>query len=135
MTERPAKLSSLMSKAVETAETLRLLAHANRLLLLCRIAQGECAVGQLEADLDIQQPALSQQLAELRKAGLVRTRRESRSIFYSIADARTMALLEMLCAATRGEVRPSPAAPIPRTRATAEASPPAGDAARFARVG
>ncbi|WP_321943653.1 ArsR/SmtB family transcription factor [Paraburkholderia tropica] len=130
------KLASLTKRATEATELLRLLANTNRLLLLCRIAQSECSVGQMETDLQIQQPALSQQLAELRRAELVKTRRESRSIFYSIADARLLTLLPALCAAM-SEPRDLPGDPASTATITEATgiSPRHGDTIRFARTG
>ncbi len=75
---------------------MRQFSTANRLLLLCQIAQQECSVSDIQDALGIKQPALSQQLAELRQAGLVKTRRESRQIYYSIADARVEAIMQTL---------------------------------------
>ncbi|MBU2166635.1 MAG: metalloregulator ArsR/SmtB family transcription factor, partial [Alphaproteobacteria bacterium] len=82
--------------APEAADLLRQLANPTRLLILCHITREERAVGEMERDLGLKQPGLSQQLAELRQAGLVKTRRESRSIYYSIADERVQALMGML---------------------------------------
>ena len=92
----PSLMEQLKAKAPQAAELLRQLANANRLLILCHISQGERSVGQLELDLGIRQPGLSQQLAELRQSGLVKTRRESRSIYYSISDDRAEAVMAML---------------------------------------
>jgi DNA-binding transcriptional ArsR family regulator len=127
-------LEALEPKAAEAAELLRLLANASRLQLLCQIALGERSVSQLEEELDIQQPALSQQLAELRKAGMVTTRRASRSIFYSIADARAQAILEMLRIIFCDDAQKVAKPPISAARTTPLA-PKIGDAAQFARVG
>jgi DNA-binding transcriptional ArsR family regulator len=126
-------LDALKPKAAEAAELLRLLGNASRLQLLCQIALGERSVGQLEEELDIQQPALSQQLAELRKAGMVKTRRASRSIFYSIADARAQAILEMLRVIFCDDGQEVAKPPIIAAPTTAR-RPKAGDTAQFARV-
>ena len=72
------------------------LANENRLLLLCQLSQGEKAVGELEALLDLHQPTLSQQLGVLRSEGLVQTRRDGKRIFYSIADSRVLRVLNVL---------------------------------------
>jgi ArsR family transcriptional regulator len=137
MAHTTAGLEALGQKAAEAAELLRLLANASRLQLLCQIALGERSVSQLERELDIQQPALSQQLAELRKAGLVKTRRVSRSIFYSVADARTVLILEMLrtvfCDARKSPAR-SPTTAV-RETSTQSTQPVRGDVAGFARLG
>lgn len=127
-----AAMERLKEKAPEAAELLRQLANANRLLILCHIAREERSVGQLEADLGIKQPALSQQLAELRQYGLVKTRRQSRSIFYSIADERAQAVMGMLYEIFCGEAKSVDkrfAEPAPRRSMTAR-----GDTAQFARI-
>lgn len=89
-------MARLKEKAPEAADLLRQLANPTRLLILCHITRQERAVGEMERDLGLKQPGLSQQLAELRQAGLVKTRRESRSIYYSIADERVQGIMGML---------------------------------------
>ncbi len=128
---RPA-MERLKAKAPQAAELLRQLANANRLLILCHIAEEERSVGQLEVDLGIKQPALSQQLAELRQYGLVKTRRQSRSIYYSIADERSEAVMAMLHEIFCGDEK----AVSVRATALASAPPaaPRGDTAQFARI-
>ena len=125
-------MEQLKEKAPQAVELLRQLANANRLLILCHLAETERSVGQLEADLGIKQPALSQQLADLRQYGLVKTRRQSRSIYYSIADDRAQEVMNMLyeifCGdgkATTGRAAARPAMAPARPR---------GDAAQFARI-
>lgn len=86
----------LRQSAAEAVRALKTLANEDRLLLLCQLAQGEMCVGDLEATLDIHQPTLSQQLTVLRTMGLVNTRRDGKFIYYSIADARSLRLLELL---------------------------------------
>lgn len=88
-----------MRKAAGAATALlRALANEDRLLLLCQLSQGEQAVGELEALLDIRQPTLSQQLGVLRAEGLVKTRRDGKRIHYSVADADALAVLKLLYA-------------------------------------
>ncbi|MGP2514588.1 metalloregulator ArsR/SmtB family transcription factor [Yersinia sp. 2545 StPb PI] len=87
----------LMRQAAAAAgDVLRVLSNEDRLLLLCQLSQGEKAVGELETALGIHQPTLSQQLGVLRSDGLVNTRRDGKRIFYSIADSKVLALLELL---------------------------------------
>ena len=89
----PAQLRAAASRAVST---LKLLANEDRLLLLCQLTQGEHCVSELEVLLNIRQPTLSQQLSVLRQEGLVNTRRQGKHIFYSVADANTLAILQLL---------------------------------------
>jgi len=86
----------LRGGADQAVVTLKLLANADRLLLLCRLSQGECSVGELEAELGIRQPTLSQQLAVLRAEGVVATRRDGKYIFYSVADPALLEILQLL---------------------------------------
>lgn len=122
MTGKPLSFDAMQAKASEAAEFMRLFSTPSRLMLLCHIAGKERSVGEIQEALDFKQPALSQQLAELRQAGVVQTRRASRQIYYSIADARVESVMTMLmqvfCA-----TEPDPLAPAQTAR------PAAGDQA------
>jgi ArsR family transcriptional regulator len=72
------------------------LGNPDRLLLLCQLTQGEFCVSELEALTAIRQPTLSQQLGVLRDEQLVKTRREGKQIYYSIASNEAMAVMEVL---------------------------------------
>ncbi|MDQ6619359.1 MAG: metalloregulator ArsR/SmtB family transcription factor, partial [Pseudomonadota bacterium] len=71
-------------------------ANADRLLLLCHLSQGERCVSELEEELGITQPTLSQQLTVLRAQKLVSTRRDGKWIYYSVRDPKALAMLETL---------------------------------------
>ncbi|MDR3535451.1 MAG: metalloregulator ArsR/SmtB family transcription factor [Acetobacteraceae bacterium] len=81
---------------VAAAATLRVLANPSRLRIVLHLLQGECSVAQIEARLGLRQPNLSQQLGELREAGLVATRRESKSVIYRLADEAQVRLVSAL---------------------------------------
>jgi ArsR family transcriptional regulator len=83
-------------RAGEVSELLRTLANRNRLMVACALVEGEYAVGELEEELGIHQPTLSQQLTVLRAAGIVKTRREAKQIFYRLTDDRAARLLQAL---------------------------------------
>src|SRR5688572_11535971 len=83
----------LRAAAAEAVSALKVLANQERLLLLCQLSQGERCVGDLEPELDIHPPTLSQQHDVLRNQGVVATRKEGKNLFYSVADP---ALLEVL---------------------------------------
>lgn len=86
-----------MREAAEAASGLmKALSNPDRLLLLCVLSEGESNVSELEATLGIVQPTLSQQLAVLREQGLVATRREGKSIYYSLDSPQAMAVLQTL---------------------------------------
>ena len=86
----------LRGGAAQAVGVLKLLANEDRLLLLCQLSQGERCVSELEAQLDIRQPTLSQQLGVLRNVGAVTTRREGKNIYYRVADPATLEILALL---------------------------------------
>lgn len=88
----------LRQAADEAVASLKLLGNPQRLLLLCQLSQNEASVGELEEQLGIHQPTLSQQLGVLRRQGVVQTRREGKQIHYRITDQRLLALLHTLYA-------------------------------------
>jgi ArsR family transcriptional regulator len=89
-------IKAMHGSAAEATRLLKTLANPDRLMLLCRLSQGEASVGELEAELGILQPTLSQQLTVLRAQGLVATRREGRHIHYRVRSPRALAVLEVL---------------------------------------
>lgn len=86
----------MRAQAQRVTSALKLLAHPDRLLLLCALARQEMCVGKLEEALEIRQPTLSQQLGVLRAEGAVRTRREGKHIFYSVAEPALVEILAVL---------------------------------------
>ena len=89
-------LDAMRQHADEAVLMLKLLGNADRLLLLCQLVQQERTVGELERLTGITQPTLSQQLGVLRREGAVDTRREGKFIWYRLADARTMQLMQAM---------------------------------------
>ncbi|WP_035724022.1 ArsR/SmtB family transcription factor [Fodinicurvata fenggangensis] len=86
----------LEARAQEVSQLLKSLANPNRLMIVCTLLEGERSVAELENELGIHQPTLSQQLTALREAGLVQTRRESRHIYYRLKDDKTAQVIEAL---------------------------------------
>ena len=86
----------LRGGATQAVGMLKLLANEDRLLLLCQLSQGELCVSDLEAQLGIRQPTLSQQLGVLRNEGVVDTRRDGKNIFYSVVDPDLLEILAVL---------------------------------------
>jgi len=131
-------------EAQAAADFLRALAHPMRLQILCRLLAGELAVAGFEGELGLRQPSLSQQLASLREAGLVRTRREAKSIVYSLADDRVRVVLDPVrdvfarkraSAPKRPAATPASAAPRPRPAGTPASRPQGGECGVFAVAG
>ena len=98
------KLAELQKKASRATSLLKAMANSSRLLILCQLAEGEKSVGELERLVGLSQSGLSQHLALLRRKGIVATRREAQSIFYSLAskeaEAIIAALYQVFCART-----------------------------------
>ncbi|EDQ34164.1 putative transcriptional regulator [Hoeflea phototrophica DFL-43] len=80
----------------EAATLLSAMANQKRLLILCNLARGEVQVGVLAERVQLSQSALSQHLAKLRNQGLVSTRREAQTIFYSINSNPVLQMLRTL---------------------------------------
>lgn len=84
------------SEAAAAAATLRVLGNETRLRIVLRLLRGELAVSDIERELGLRQPNLSQQLGELRDAGLVVGRREAKSVIYSLAGPAQTRLVTAL---------------------------------------
>jgi len=84
--------------AAQAAQFLKLLANPHRLMILCHLFDGEVCVSELNRHLPLSQSALSQHLAVLRHSGLVTTRRQQQTIFYSLAGAEVTAIIQVLYA-------------------------------------
>ena len=89
-------IDEIKLKAGEAAGFLKSMANDRRLIVLCELAKRERTVGELEAAASLSQSALSQHLAKLRAAGLVKTRRQSQTIHYSLANAGVKRLIGVL---------------------------------------
>jgi len=86
-----------LQESAERASTLlKAMANKRRLLILCQLAEGEKSVGDLETLINLNQSALSQHLAILRRNNLVQTRRVAQTIFYSLASAEASGIMQTL---------------------------------------
>ncbi|HIJ63500.1 MAG TPA: helix-turn-helix transcriptional regulator [Rhodospirillaceae bacterium] len=86
----------MLAAAERASELLKSLANRHRLLIVCRLIDGERSVGELTRFVGIRDTAMSQHLALLRKDGIVRARRDGQTIFYSIASSPARQVLEAL---------------------------------------
>ncbi len=86
----------MQENAQDACDLLKAMAHEGRLLILCLLAGGEKPVTELEQALALRQPAVSQQLARLRADNLVTTRRDGKTIYYSIASKEAMQIVQLL---------------------------------------
>ena len=102
---RSNELERMTDNAKRASDFLKALAHESRLMMLCILAEREKSVSELEQELGLRQPTVSQQLARLRADGLVATRRDGKTIYYSVAsdEARTIigAIYDVFCRKAR----------------------------------
>ena len=84
------------TSAIAAEELLKAMANRHRLMILCQLIEGERSVGELAELLSLRDSTVSQHLALLRKDGLVATRREGQTIWYSIASEPARLLVETL---------------------------------------
>ncbi|HFC30976.1 MAG TPA: ArsR family transcriptional regulator [Oceanospirillales bacterium] len=82
--------------ATKAARMLKTLSSESRLMILCALEVREYSVTELHQQIGLSQSALSQHLATLRREGMVKTRRESQVIFYSLAQTNTTRIIEVL---------------------------------------
>ena len=84
------------TQARKASSFLKALSHESRLMILCILSDGEKSVGEIETVLGLPQSVVSQQLARLRLERVVRTRRDGRQIYYSIADENVLKVIGIL---------------------------------------
>jgi DNA-binding transcriptional ArsR family regulator len=89
-------IGEVEKNADKAANLLKALSNDKRLLILCALYKEERCVGDLENLVDLSQSALSQHLARLRRDGLVKTRRDAQTIYYSLEDETVKAMLHTL---------------------------------------
>lgn len=77
--------------------------HPGRLAILRYLSTGEKSVSMLETLMETRQAAVSQQLARLRQEGLVANRRDGKTIFYRLTDARVERFVQALETVFRGQ--------------------------------
>lgn len=96
-TETVSSFSEVGSSAPDhAAKFLKLLAHRDRLKVLCVLLDVELSVAEIEENVGASQSATSQHLARLKDEGLVKSRRQGRQVLYSISDPSVYGIIEIL---------------------------------------
>lgn len=90
------ELDAMMDNATLATNFLKAIGHEGRLMILCHLATGEKSVTELEELLSARQAAVSQQLGRLRLEGLVKPRREGKTIYYSLTDDRCKRIISVV---------------------------------------
>ncbi len=86
----------MAESASRASALMKTLGHKDRLMILCQLAGGEKSVGQIAGLLEISQSPLSQHLSRMRNEGLVNTRREAQTIYYSLKSGEASRIIEVL---------------------------------------
>jgi DNA-binding transcriptional ArsR family regulator len=89
-------LEKMQSSAADVSDLLKLLGHPDRLMVLCQLKFGEQSVGQLSRNLGVKQSPLSQHLARMRHEGVVTSRRDAQTMYYSITDPKIAQVISVL---------------------------------------
>jgi DNA-binding transcriptional ArsR family regulator len=83
-----------LDTAQDIARLMGALSTASRVRILARLRVSPCAVGELSAELEMEQPAVSHQLRVLRDLGLVVGDRSGRSVVYGLFDSHVASLID-----------------------------------------
>lgn len=89
-------IDALEAQASRASSVLGALSNEKRLVILCQLVDGERSVNDLTELLSAPQSTISQHLGVLRREGLVQTRREAQTLYYSLAGDEARTLLETL---------------------------------------
>ncbi len=99
----PARLSQLKANAAVMAGRLKLMSHPERLLMLCRMDEGEVSVNELVELSGLSQSSVSQHLALLREEDAVTVRGEAQVRYYSLKDPIVRGVIHALCELCAGK--------------------------------
>ncbi|MGL5007425.1 MAG: ArsR/SmtB family transcription factor [Plesiomonas sp.] len=86
MMKNTVEIESMEQNVERAVMLLKAMANEKRLFILCHLQDKEVSVGVLSERLNLSQSALSQHLAWLRRDGLVKTRKEAQTVFYSLSS-------------------------------------------------
>jgi ArsR family transcriptional regulator, nickel/cobalt-responsive transcriptional repressor len=89
---RAAAIDVDLARAV--AEQMQVLSTPSRVMILARLKEGPCAVGELAEAIAMEPSAVSQQLRTLRHLGLVVGERHGKQVIYGLHDAHVAELLD-----------------------------------------
>lgn len=98
----------MQANAARATSLLKSMANESRLMILCQLSEKEMTVGELTEKIPLSQSALSQHLSILRRENLVKTRKQSQFVWYSLmsGDAKALigSLYEIFCAECHDQI-------------------------------
>ena len=86
----------MRNKCDHVSRILKALAHPQRLMILCYLADGEKTVGEIEQACSASQSAVSQFLNRMRLEGLVQSEKRAQFVYYEIKDPQVRQLIKSL---------------------------------------
>ncbi|KOO06490.1 ArsR/SmtB family transcription factor [Vibrio hepatarius] len=89
-------LQAMEQNSAKAVVLLKAMANERRLQILCLLHNNELSVGELCNKLELSQSALSQHLAWLRRDGLVETRKEAQTVYYTLSSEEVKAMIQLL---------------------------------------
>lgn len=89
-------IDELQAHSQDAADLLKQLSNKHRLMILCILGEEEMSVGDLNERVALSQSALSQHLANLRRAGLVSTRKQSQTVYYRLQGDKALRVIQVL---------------------------------------
>ena len=94
---KPVDLTELKANATHMAQRLKAMSHPERLLMLCRMDEGEVSVNQMVALTGLSQSGVSQHLALLRAEDVVAVRIEAQTRWYRLKDPVVSGVIHAMC--------------------------------------
>ena len=89
-------LQRMHANAIRASEMMKLLGHPHRLMILCELIEGERSVSELSERIGINQSPLSQHLARMRHEGVVESRRDAQTVYYSLTGPEVESIISTL---------------------------------------
>ena len=94
---KPTDLSELKANASHMAQRLKVMSHPERLLMLCRMDEGEVSVNELVTLTGLSQSGVSQHLSLLRAENVVHVRIDANLRWYSLKDPIVSGIIHAMC--------------------------------------
>ena len=94
---KPTDLTQLKANATLMASRLKVMSHPERLLMLCRMDEGEVSVNELVALTGLSQSSVSQHLALLRAEDVVAVRIDANIRWYCLKDPIVSGVIHAMC--------------------------------------
>ncbi|RKP53743.1 ArsR/SmtB family transcription factor [Pararobbsia silviterrae] len=95
---------------VAVANCLRIISHPSRLAIALHLLKGPLAVSEIESELGLRQPNLSQHLGVLRDANVLTAKRRAKSVVYELVPGASCDLID----AIRASMQTTGASKTPR---------------------